>query len=58
MQTWGISSDIARLFCLSDCINPADFSYPIQDVIVDMTEGGVDCSFECIGDVGIMRLVA
>ncbi|MDY0273093.1 MAG: zinc-binding dehydrogenase, partial [Advenella sp.] len=28
---------------------------PIQEVIVDMTDGGVDFSFECIGNVDVMR---
>ncbi len=28
---------------------------PIQQVIVDMTDGGVDYSFECIGNVNVMR---
>lgn len=38
-----------------ECINPSDFSQPIQDVIVEMTNGGVDYSFECIGNVNVMR---
>ncbi len=28
---------------------------PIQDVIVELTQGGVDHSFECIGNVEVMR---
>ena len=28
---------------------------PIQEVIVGMTDGGVDYSFECIGNVEVMR---
>jgi S-(hydroxymethyl)glutathione dehydrogenase / alcohol dehydrogenase len=28
---------------------------PIQEVIVDRTDGGVDYSFECIGNVQVMR---
>jgi S-(hydroxymethyl)glutathione dehydrogenase/alcohol dehydrogenase len=39
----------------TDCINPKDFDKPIQDVIVEMTDGGVDFSFECIGNVQVMR---
>ncbi|HAT86663.1 MAG TPA: S-(hydroxymethyl)glutathione dehydrogenase/class III alcohol dehydrogenase [Rhizobiales bacterium] len=38
-----------------DCINPADFSQQIHDVIIEMTNGGVDYSFECIGNVSVMR---
>ena len=36
-------------------VNPKDYDKPIQEVIVDMTDGGVDYSFECIGNVDVMR---
>ncbi|MBB1281133.1 S-(hydroxymethyl)glutathione dehydrogenase/class III alcohol dehydrogenase [Pseudoalteromonas sp. SR41-1] len=39
----------------TDLINPKDFDKPIQEVIVEMTDGGVDYSFECIGNVDVMR---
>lgn len=39
----------------TDCINPNDFDKPIQEVIIEMTDGGVDFSFECIGNVNVMR---
>ena len=39
----------------TECINPKDFDKPIQDVIIEMTDGGVDYSFECIGNVEVMR---
>jgi S-(hydroxymethyl)glutathione dehydrogenase / alcohol dehydrogenase len=39
----------------TDCVNPKDHDKPIQEVIVDMTDGGVDFSFECIGNVEVMR---
>jgi S-(hydroxymethyl)glutathione dehydrogenase / alcohol dehydrogenase len=32
-----------------------DHEKPIQQVIVGMTEWGVDFSFECIGNVDVMR---
>ncbi|WP_370514770.1 S-(hydroxymethyl)glutathione dehydrogenase/class III alcohol dehydrogenase [Endozoicomonas sp. OPT23] len=47
--------DLARQLGATDCINPQKFDKPIQDVIVEMTDGGVDFSFECIGNVNIMR---
>lgn len=47
--------EMARLLGASECINPQEYSQPIQDVIVDLTEGGVDYSFECIGNVNVMR---
>lgn len=39
----------------TDCVNPKDFAAPIQEVIIEMTQGGVDYSFECIGNVDVMR---
>lgn len=47
--------ELAKQFGATDCVNPKDFSDPIQQVIVDMTDGGVDYSFECIGNVNVMR---
>lgn len=47
--------DLAKKLGATDCINPKNFNKPIQDVIVEMTEGGVDYSFECIGNVNVMR---
>lgn len=45
---------IAREFGATDVVNPKDHSKPIQEVLVDMTDGGVDFSFECVGNVAIM----
>ena len=47
--------ELAKQFGATDTINPNDHSDPIQDVIVDLTDGGVDYSFECIGNVNLMR---
>lgn len=47
--------EIARQLGATDFINPKDYDKPIQDVIVELTEGGVDYSFECIGNVNLMR---
>jgi S-(hydroxymethyl)glutathione dehydrogenase/alcohol dehydrogenase len=46
---------IARQLGATDCVNPRDHDAPIQQVIVDLTAGGVDYSFECIGNVEVMR---
>ena len=46
---------LAREFGATDCVNPKDFDKPIQQVIVEMTGWGVDHSFECIGNVNVMR---
>lgn len=46
---------LARSLGATECIDPKDFAQPIQAVIVEMTNGGVDYSFECIGNVSVMR---
>lgn len=46
---------LAREMGATDCVNPKDSEKPVQEVIVDMTDGGVDFSFECIGNVDVMR---
>ncbi|MCW5638878.1 MAG: S-(hydroxymethyl)glutathione dehydrogenase/class III alcohol dehydrogenase [Rubrivivax sp.] len=46
---------LARTFGATDCVDPAGHARPIQEVIVEMTGWGVDHSFECIGNVRVMR---
>jgi len=46
---------LAKTFGATDCVNPKDHDKPIQEVIVEMTGWGVDHSFECIGNVNVMR---
>jgi len=46
---------MARVLGATDCINPKDHDGPVQQVIIDMTDGGADYSFECIGNVNVMR---
>ena len=47
--------ELARAMGATDCVNPKDHAEPIQQVIVGMTGWGVDHSFECIGNVNVMR---
>jgi S-(hydroxymethyl)glutathione dehydrogenase/alcohol dehydrogenase len=47
--------EIARQLGATDVVNPKDHDKPIQEVIIEMTDGGVDFSFECIGNVKVMR---
>jgi S-(hydroxymethyl)glutathione dehydrogenase/alcohol dehydrogenase len=47
--------EMAKMLGATDCVNPKDYDAPIQDVIVELTDGGVDYSFECIGNVNVMR---
>lgn len=47
--------EMAKMLGATDCINPKKYSNSIQEVIVELTNGGVDYSFECIGNVDVMR---
>lgn len=46
--------EIAKKFGMTDFINPAKVD-DIVEAIVDLTGGGADYSFECIGNVSTMR---
>ncbi len=47
--------ELAKQLGATDCVNPKNYDAPIQEVIVDLTDGGVDYSFECVGNVDLMR---
>lgn len=47
--------EVAKELGATDFLNPRDYDKPIQEVIVELTDGGVDYSFECIGNVQLMR---
>ena len=47
--------EMATLLGATDCINPKDHGGTISEVLIDMTDGGVDYSFECVGNVNLMR---
>ena len=44
---------LAEQFGATDCINPATVG-DVEAAILEMTDGGVDYSFECIGNVEVM----
>ncbi|KAJ4823956.1 hypothetical protein Tsubulata_016437 [Turnera subulata] len=44
----------AKDFGITDFINPADYSEPIQEVIKRATNGGADYSFECTGNTEVV----
>lgn len=47
--------ELAKKLGATECLNPKDYpDKSIQQVIIDATDGGVDYSFECIGNVGTM----
>lgn len=47
--------EMAKQLGATDCVNPKEYDASIQDVIVELTDGGVDYSFECVGNVQLMR---
>ncbi|EDM26477.1 Zn-dependent alcohol dehydrogenase, class III [Lentisphaera araneosa HTCC2155] len=47
--------EMAKQLGATDFINPKKHGASIQDVIVELTDGGVDYSFECIGNTQVMR---
>lgn len=47
--------EMARMLGATECVNPNDYDLPIAEAIVDITNGGVDYSFECIGNTDLMR---
>lgn len=47
--------EIAKALGATDFVNPKELSGTAMEAIVEMTNGGVDYSFECIGNVEVMR---
>ena len=45
--------EIAKKFGMTDFLNPKDCD--IMEAIMDLTKGGADYSFECIGNINTMR---
>jgi S-(hydroxymethyl)glutathione dehydrogenase/alcohol dehydrogenase len=46
---------MAHALGATDCVNPQELDSGVTAAIVEMTDGGVDYSFECIGNVDVMR---
>lgn len=47
--------ELAKAFGCTELVNPKDYSKPIQDVLIELTDGGLDFTFECVGNVQTMR---
>lgn len=47
--------EMAKRMGATHFVNPKDYDKPVQQVLVEMTDGGLDYTFECIGNVNIMR---
>jgi len=46
---------VAKQFGMTDFVNPSKISDNLVDYLVELTGGGADYSFECIGNVEVMR---
>ena len=46
---------LAKALGATECVNPKDYEQPIQEVLVEMTGGGLDYTFEAVGNVDLMR---
>jgi len=44
----------AKKFGVTEFVNPKDYEKPVQEVIAEMTDGGVDRSVECTGNINAM----
>ncbi|KAG6775278.1 hypothetical protein POTOM_018722 [Populus tomentosa] len=44
----------AKKFGVTEFVNPKDYKKPVQEVIAEMTNGGVDRSVECTGSINAM----
>ncbi|MBD2100887.1 S-(hydroxymethyl)glutathione dehydrogenase/class III alcohol dehydrogenase [Leptolyngbya sp. FACHB-261] len=47
--------ELAEKFGMTDFVNPKEVEGDLVPYLVDLTKGGADYSFECIGNVDIMR---
>ena len=47
--------ELAEKFGMTHFVNPSEVEGDLVPYLVDITKGGADYSFECIGNVGVMR---
>ena len=47
--------DLATKFGMTDFVNPSELEADLVSYLLDLTNGGADYSFECIGNVNTMR---
>ena len=47
--------ELAEEFGMTHFVNPSEVEGDLVPYLVDITKGGADYSFECIGNVGVMR---
>lgn len=44
----------AKVFGATEFVNPKAHKKPVSEVLAEMTDGGVDFSLECVGNVAVM----
>lgn len=44
----------AMLLGATGCVNPSNYNKSIQEVIVELSQGGVDYALECVGSPAVM----
>lgn len=44
----------AKVFGATEFVNPKSHKKPVSEVLAEMTNGGVDFSLECVGNVAVM----
>lgn len=47
--------EMAKKFGATDCINPTKLDGTVTQEVIKLTDGGADYSFECVGNVKLMR---
>ncbi|KAF8545396.1 formaldehyde dehydrogenase [Trichophaea hybrida] len=45
----------AKKFGATEFVNPTKLGRPVQDHLIEITDGGLDYTFDCTGNVGVMR---
>lgn len=50
-----VKFDQAKIFGCTEFVNPKDHNRSIQEVLIELTDGGLDYTFECVGNVQTMR---
>lgn len=57
IDTNGKKADLSKSFGVTEFVNPLELpdNKTIQETLVEMTDGGLDHTFECIGNVKVMR---
>ena len=50
-----VKKELAEKFGMTHFVNPTEVEGDLVPYLVDLTDGGADYSFECIGNVNVMR---